>query len=197
MIDVVDPHVQFTAGDFVRNCRTAGAADPRTWRDFAGCRWRGVLPVATFLHGLSAAPPADPELRRELQQRARQEGTAALHRELVLHDPATGDPPSHRRHTNRIVRALEVHRAYRAATVVVPQSRVLYAATTGCSPSGCSASRVELYARIDRRVEQMFAVGLDAEVAALRACGYHADTPGMRTIGYAEFFREVSSRGTP
>ena len=34
----------------------------------------------------------------------------------------------------------------------------------------------------------MFAHGLAAEVTALRARGLHRDTPGLRSIGYAEFF---------
>ena len=189
LIDVVDPDVQFTAGDFVRS------ADRLVRR----IRDRGGTPLVaggaafylwSFLHGLSAAPPADAELRTELQERAREEGAAVLHRELALHDPATAArlPVAD---TNRIVRALEVHRltgqplsSFRSPAAVRRDFRVLTV--------GLQRERVELYARIDRRVERMFAVGLDAEVAALRARGYRADTPGMRSIGYAEFFRDVS-----
>ena len=191
LIDVIDPDVQFTAGDFVRN------AD----RLVRQIHERGGTPLVaggaafylwSFLHGLSAAPPADTELRTELQERARKEGTTALHRELELYDPVSAArlPVAD---TNRIVRALEVHRltgqplsSFRSPAAVRRDYRVLTV--------GLQRERVELYARIDRRVEQMFAVGLDAEVVALRARGYHADTPGMRSIGYAEFFREVSPR---
>ena len=189
LIDVVEPAVQFTAGHFVR------AAE----RLVTEIRARGGVPVIaggaafylwSFLHGLSAAPPADPALRRELQRRARQDGAAALHRELALHDPvsaarlATGD-------TNRIVRALEVCRltGRPLSAFVSPQ------AARGDYPFltlGLQRERQELYARIDRRVERMFAAGLAAEVAALRARGYHAGTPGMRSIGYAEFFRDTA-----
>ena len=189
LIDVVDPDVQFTAGDFVR------AAE----RLVEQIRGRGGIPLVaggaafylwSFLHGLSAAPPADAVLRGELQERARKEGAAALHRELALHDPDTaarlpaGD-------TNRIVRALEVHRltgqplsSFRSPEAVRRDYTVL--------TLGLQRERPELYARIDRRVEQMFAAGLAAEVASLRARGYTSDTPGMRSIGYAEFFREAS-----
>ena len=191
LIDVVDPDVQFTAGDFVRVAE----------RLVEQIRGRGGIPLVaggaafylwSFLHGLSAAPPADAGLRRALQERARQEGSAALHRELTLHDPDTaarlpaGD-------TNRIVRALEVHRltgqplsSFRSPGAVRRDYSVLVL--------GLQRERPELYARIDRRVEQMFAAGLAAEVASLRARGYRSDTPGMRSIGYAEFFREASPR---
>ena len=189
LIDVVDPDVQFTAGHFVR------AAE----RLVEQIRGRGGIPLVaggaafylwSFLHGLSAAPPADAELRRELQARARKEGAAALHRELELHDPDTASrlPAGD---TNRIVRALEVHRitgqplsSFRSPGAARRDYTVLVL--------GLRRERPELYSRIDRRVEQMFAAGLATEVASLRARGYRSDTPGMRSIGYAEFFREVS-----
>ena len=49
--------------------------------------------------------------------------------------------------------------------------------------------RAELYERINRRVEQMFNDGLPEEWKRLCANGCTADSPGMRAIGYAEFFR--------
>jgi tRNA dimethylallyltransferase len=48
--------------------------------------------------------------------------------------------------------------------------------------------REELYARIDARVESMFESGLKDEVAGLILAGYGKDDPGMRAIGYREFF---------
>ena len=189
LIDVVEPEVQFTAGDFVRAAQ----------RLVAEIHGRGGLPLVaggaafylwSFLHGLSAAPPADPDLRRRLQRRALQEGAAALHRELARRDPAAaarlpaGD-------TNRVVRALEVYQltGRPLSTFRSPQTaRRDYTLLT----LGLRRERSELYARIDRRVERMFAAGLAAEVAALRARGYGADTPGLRSIGYAEFFQETA-----
>ena len=49
--------------------------------------------------------------------------------------------------------------------------------------------RAELYERINRRVEQMFNDGLPEEWKRLCVNGCTADSPGMRAIGYAEFFR--------
>lgn len=187
LIDVAAPEAQFTAGDFVRAAH----------RLVADIHRRDRLPLIaggaafylwSFLHGLPAAPPADPELRRKLQQRARREGADALHRELALRDPAAaarlpaGD-------TNRVVRALEVYRLTGRpwSTFRPPQAmRRDYPLLI----LGLQRERPALYARIDRRVEQMFRAGLAAEVAALRARGYHAGTPGLRSIGYAEFFHE-------
>ncbi|MCE5255817.1 MAG: tRNA (adenosine(37)-N6)-dimethylallyltransferase MiaA, partial [Spirochaetaceae bacterium] len=53
---------------------------------------------------------------------------------------------------------------------------------------GILRPRSELNERIDARVESMFADGLADEVSGLMAKGYGADSPGMRAIGYREFF---------
>ena len=190
LIDVIEPDAQFTAGDFVR------AAD-RAVTEITG---RGGLPLVaggaafylwSFLYGLSPAPPADPALRQRLRERHAREGADRLHAELARCDPTTaarlpvGD-------TNRIIRALEVfHLSGRPLSSfhlpAVPRDRYTLLLL------GLQRERAELYARIDRRVDQMFDLGLAAEVAALRARGYTAATPGMRSIGYAEFFDPSST----
>ena len=48
--------------------------------------------------------------------------------------------------------------------------------------------RKELYERIDRRVVSMFEKGLREEVEKLKDMGYGKDSPGMKAIGYREFF---------
>ena len=193
LIDIVDPEVQFTVGGFVRAAERL-VAQIHGRHGVAIVAGGAAFYLWSFLHGLSAAPPPDPVLRRRLRARARQEGSAALHREL-----ARCDPPSAERlpagDTNRIVRALEVYqlsgRPLSAFPPPTAQRRDYDLLTVGLH-----RERPELYARIDRRVAQMFASGLSAEVAALRARGYHADTPGMRSIGYAEFFSEASEAET-
>ena len=58
---------------------------------------------------------------------------------------------------------------------------------------GLLRDRVEMYARIDHRVEEMFAHGLLEEVRHLMAMGYQSGDPGMKGIGYREFF--IMQRG--
>ena len=48
--------------------------------------------------------------------------------------------------------------------------------------------REVLYQRIRQRVDGMFEAGLEKEVKALLAKGYTKDTPGMKAIGYSEWF---------
>jgi tRNA dimethylallyltransferase len=51
---------------------------------------------------------------------------------------------------------------------------------------GLIRPREALYARVDARIEAMFAAGLLDEVRGLLAKGYAADLPGMSAIGYRE-----------
>ena len=51
---------------------------------------------------------------------------------------------------------------------------------------GLIRPRPELYARVDARIEAMFAAGLMDEVRSLRSRGYSPDLPTMSAIGYRE-----------
>ena len=53
---------------------------------------------------------------------------------------------------------------------------------------GLSRPRKELYRRINERTAQMFKQGLPNEVRALYEKGYTPNDPGLRAIGYREFF---------
>jgi tRNA dimethylallyltransferase len=55
---------------------------------------------------------------------------------------------------------------------------------------GLERPREELYRRIDERCALMFRQGLPDEVRRLHEAGYGPGDPGMRAIGYREFFIE-------
>ena len=194
LIDVVDPERQFTAGDFVRAAdRLVTEIDRRGGRVVVA--GGAAFYLWSFLHGLPSAPPADPRIRRVLQDRLRREGAAKLHAELARTDP-TGAARLPAADANRVLRALEVYQltglpwsSFRPAETVRRDVELLLV--------GLHRERAELYERIDRRVEEMFAGGLADEVAALRARGCHRDTPGLRSIGYAEFFAAASAASAP
>ena len=190
LIDICEPDEQFTAGDFVR---LAAAACQDIFR-------RGKLPVISggagfylknIIMGLPGAPPSDPEIRGRLRQELREQGAAALMAELARLDPASAG----RIHINdeyRLLRALEVCRASGR-----PLSSFQSSGAADGSPApyrflliGLSRPREVLYRRIDERCQTMFRQGLPAEVDRLFAAGYTPRDPGMRAIGYREFFVE-------
>jgi tRNA dimethylallyltransferase len=57
---------------------------------------------------------------------------------------------------------------------------------------GLTRPRPELYERVDRRIEEMFAHGFLDEVKRLLAQGYSPTLPTMSAIGYRECIRVVN-----
>jgi tRNA dimethylallyltransferase len=185
LIDIMDPRVQFDAGQFVRRAQQA----------IAEIQARGGLPVLcggtayylrSFICGLPQAPASDPQVRRELKEELARQGLEPLLAELARVDPATRAAVAEA-DAYRVLRALEVYRASGrplSSFVNPDRPRADYAFLT----LGLSRERPELYRRIDARVEGMFAAGLSREVAGLLARGYGPADPGLRGIGYREFF---------
>ena len=114
------------------------------------------------------------------------EGAAALYAELGRVDPATAGRISEN-DTYRILRALEVYEI---------SGRPLSSFDLPQTPRedfevvlvGLWRDRAELSARIEKRVGAMMAAGLPAEVEAVCRMGYGPTSPGLRGIGYREFF---------
>jgi tRNA dimethylallyltransferase len=186
LIDIVNPDVQFDAGQFVR----------RAERAVEEIRARGGLPLLcggtayylrSFICGLAQAPASDPGVRRQLKEELARRGLAALLEELGRADPVTRAAVANA-DSYRVLRALEVYRG---------SGRPLSSFVNPDMPRedysflilGLARERVELYRRIDARVEGMFAAGLPDEMAGLLARGYGPADPGLRGIGYREFFQ--------
>ena len=128
----------------------------------------------------------DEELRGSLNARYDALGGEAMLRELAAFDPerAAKLHPSDRR---RIVRAIEIYRltgetisAHDARTKALPPRYDAARIVLGCR------DRSELYARIDKRVDDMVAAGLFDEVAGLLQSGLSPESTAMQAIGYKE-----------
>ncbi len=188
LIDVVQPDEEFTLPDFLDRATSA----------IEEIRERGHLPllvggtvlyINALLDGREVPRVSpDPELRRRLEQQAAEQGLPALYQELIKQDPAAADyiDPSNLR---RIVRALEVY--YTSGELFShnrgktnPRYRPLKLALT--------LEREALYERADRRVEQMFQAGLEAEVQRLLTAGYSPTLPSMSSVGYAQVARYLA-----
>jgi tRNA dimethylallyltransferase len=186
LIDIRDPSQQFNAGDFVRLADEA-------CMEITG---RGKLPVVSggtgfylknFILGLSEAPPSDTEVREKLKLELREKGAASLMEELAAGDPVSAG----RIHINdeyRLLRALEVLRVsgkpLSSFEASPEQKRSRFRFVT----IGISRPREELYRRINLRCAEMFRQGLADEVRSLYEAGYTPNDPGLRAIGYREFF---------
>ncbi len=147
------------------------------------------LYVRALCEGMDDLPQADPELRERLTCRLANEGVDALAAELRELDPAyyaTVD----RRNPARVMRALEVclqtGRPYSEQRTGQRRPRPF-----GIVKVGVDLPREELYARIDRRVDQMVSDGLEAEARALYP---YRTLNALQTVGYREFFDYFEGR---
>jgi len=192
LIDIRNPDEQFNTGDFVRlaeeACRAALA--------------RGNLPVVSggtgfyiknLVMGLSEAPPSDETLRLELKKELALKGAPSLMEELAKADPVSAA----RIHINdeyRLLRALEVFAlSGRPLSSYASPWNLPSESSPDNSPFrfllvGLRRSREELYRRINERAAAMFRAGLAAEVRRLYEAGFTPENPGLKAIGYREFF---------
>lgn len=182
LIDLVDPDEEFNLALFLELAN----------RKLEEVRSRGKLPLLVggtglyiwaFLEGwrLPHAPP-NPQLRKELEERARIEGIDSLYQELWEVDPEAArriDP----RNLRRVIRALEVYRSCGRRFSELGRKSSLKA---GVLIIGLHLPRPELYRRIDLRVEEMIQKGLVEEVRRLLEQGYSPSLPSMSGVGYRE-----------
>jgi tRNA dimethylallyltransferase len=190
LINIRNPDEQFNTGDFVRLAREA----------ITGIARRGALPVVAggtgfylknLVMGLPEAPPSDGAIRSELKRELHEKGAAALMGELARFDPASAGK-IHQNDEYRLLRALEV---LRVSGRPLSSFQTSGAVQGGDSQfdfriAGLFRPREELYKRIDVRCATMFAQGLPDEVRKLHEAGYSPRDPGIRAIGYREFFVE-------
>jgi tRNA dimethylallyltransferase len=141
------------------------------------------LYIKAVCDGIDDLPDADPELRKALHDRLETEGLAPLRGMLMKLDPeysAIVDPAN----PNRIIRALEVclttgktYTSFRNHQTVKRDFRIIRV--------GLELPRAELHHRINSRVEQMMADGLEPEARGLYPMRH---LNALNTVGYRELF---------
>jgi len=147
-----------------------------------------ALYLKALLHGLFEGPPADETIRQELMREAVEAGSEALHKRLVKIDPVTAKK-LHSNDCRRIIRALEVYqltgRPISAWQQQWPSKQANQQRTT-TQVHYLDVPRTELYARIDRRVREMFKQGLVEEVRGLLKLPYPLGKEARQALGYKE-----------
>ena len=120
----------------------------------------------------------DPEFRRALEDKTADE----LYHMLLEVDPVAAEKVD-RRNIRRVVRALEV---YRQARTPFSQLKRKQEPAFKSLIIGLTASREEVYRRVDQRVDEMLKQGLVAEVERLVSLGYDLNLPAMSGVGYRQ-----------
>ena len=186
MLDVADPWENYSVARYVQDA--VPVVDDILERGKLPIIAGGTgLYIDNLVAGREFAPfPADSGLRETLQRRAREEGLPALLHELQQVDPVAAD----RLHPNdekRIIRALEVYQA--TGKTITQHDRESRAIPDRYAPLTIALNfreRPWLWERIDRRVDQMMAQGLEGEVRGLLAQGIPSTCTAMQAIGYKE-----------
>ena len=129
----------------------------------------------------------DERLRTELEEQKNKNGIYWLHDKLKRLDPAAAEKIDARNY-RRTIRALEVIlTTARKFSEQRGQSESPYHLIT----IGLMRPRAELYERVDKRIDLMFANGFLDEVKGLLAKGYSPSLPTMSAIGYRECVRVI------
>lgn len=186
LIDILTPDQQFNVSDFV------DYADSACEDIFS----RGKIPVVcggtgfyirNFLYGVPKTPVSDEKIRLELQERIKKEGNQSLYDELIKVDPVSASK-IHVNDSYRICRALEVF-------YISGKTRTSYQIDQNKLREKydfkfivLKPEREILYKRIRERVDLMFEMGLENEINELKKQGYNQFSPGLKAIGYSEWF---------
>jgi tRNA dimethylallyltransferase len=188
LIDVVDLTESFDAAQFVRLANEAVTDIQSRGRVPIFCGGTGLY-FKAFLEGLGEAPPADEALRAQIEAAPLLELLA----ELAEKDPVTYEKID-RRNPRRVIRAIEVIRLT-GKPFSAQKSQWSDSATPakksgldGVSPHmiGFAREAADLRARIDARVDTMFARGLVEETRCLMERGFTQNKTAMQALGYRQ-----------
>ena len=187
LIDIRDPLQAYSAAEFAADAARL-VAEINARGKLALLVGGTMLYFKALFEGLDAMPPAAPQVRAELDERAAREGWPALHAELARLDPVTAArlAPND---SQRIQRALEVQRVSgRPLSSFHSRSDASPAAMAGIPLIALEpGDRAWLHERIAQRFDTMLASGFLDEVKSLRSRGdLHAELPSMRCVGYRQ-----------
>ena len=181
LLDVADLSAAFDAAQFVRLATAAVVEIQARGRIPIFCGGTGLY-FKAWLEGLGEAPPSDARVRAELEVTP----LAELLAELEQRDPLTYARID-RQNPRRVIRAVEVIRltgkpfsAQRAnwnPEVRSQKSEVIFC---------FSREPADLRARIETRVDTMFAAGLVDETRALLSLGLQQNRNAMQALGYRQ-----------
>ncbi len=190
LLDILEPTEPFSAGDFVSTADKA----------ITGILERKRVPVVvggtnfyirSLLFGLFPSPPHDPDLRARLECDWDLDSQGVFEK-LVNLDPEAAAliGPADRQ---RILRALEVGEVS-GEPISAHWRRHQKASRYNALLTAPHRLRPDLYAKIDRRVDTMFAGGLVEEVRRILDSGVPSDSHSLKAIGYREIVNMLSGR---
>ena len=173
LVDILPPDASYSVADFQQQAAEL----------ISQITLRGNLPILVGGTGLYikalledyqfSSVEENPELRRQLETFASEQGTDKLYARLKKEDPAAAE----RLHPN------DVRRVVRALETALSGDRV-----------SLSMDRDFLYERINQRVDRMLEEGLEEEVRALLKAGVPTDCLSMKSLGYRQMAEYLTGK---
>jgi len=195
LIDICDPAESYSAADFARDAQ-------QLIEDIIGRGKTPVLVGGTMLYykallaGLSELPPANAEIRSEIQAEADALGWEVLHQRLAVIDPISA-ARIHPNDPQRLMRALEVFAVSGQTLTALTQEQKPGLALPTWQIAVAPSDRKLLHKRIELRFDQMLAQNFQAEVEKLLARGdLHIDLPAIRCVGYRQMWQFLNGELT-
>ncbi|MDE7212584.1 MAG: tRNA (adenosine(37)-N6)-dimethylallyltransferase MiaA [Lachnospiraceae bacterium] len=187
LIDILPPKEEFNVVRFQALAREA----------MEGIYARGKIPVIVggtgfYIQAVTNAvdfteSDTDTALREELFAYAQEHGAAALHKRLAAVDPQAA-AQIHENNIKRTIRALEYHAQTGGRISEHNEEQAGHISPYELYYFVLTAPRDILYENINRRVDEMMAMGLPAEVARLKEEGCTRGMVSMQGLGYKELF---------
>ena len=189
LIDFLDPSQPYSAANYAVDARRVMDDLDTQGKKYIVVGGSGLY-LRALIDGLASIPSADETIRSELAAFVAQHGKDALHRRLAEVDPCTAA----RLKPNdavRISRALEVYQLTGKPISQWHQSERIRDHRT-YRLVVLDMDREALYARINRRADEMLHAGLIGEVRGILAQGYAASLNALRTVGYREVIAHIN-----
>lgn len=190
LIDCLDPQDPYSVADFLdRVGPIIDAIRSRSKRPII-CGGTAFY-LNAFLYGYELDDRGvNPDLQKTLLAQVDSEGLGSLVTQLLAQEPAC-EQWMDLSNPRRVVRAL-VQLDAGISPSKAAQSRLPFRPDVSCV--GLSMDRDKLRDRIDRRVDEMIALGLVAEVKDLLSRGVDPTCPAFQGIGYKEVVAHLSGR---
>ncbi|MBI3307020.1 MAG: tRNA (adenosine(37)-N6)-dimethylallyltransferase MiaA [Candidatus Omnitrophica bacterium] len=187
LIDILSPARSFSAFDFRKKALVKIREIVKKNKIPVVVGGSGLY-VRLLLEGFSGQPGADWSIRRRIEAEIKKDGLAPFYRRLQTLDPAAAEKtkPTDEK---RIVRALEIIEISRKKPSEWHQKKADPLHALGFEPLliGLRRERSELYADINRRVDQMFRKGLVKEVKKLAQ--FRLSRTAQLAVGYKEILQ--------
>ena len=189
LLDIVNPDQDFNANLYSQLAR--GVIDKLGEERKVAIVVGGTgLYLKALFHGLFPGGSSNQRVRERLRQQGEKDGGVELYERLRQIDPSTAER-LHPRDLFRIIRALEVFECTGKPMSMLQMEHGFKERMFFTLKVGLRRPRSELYAGINRRVEEMMELGFITEVRELLNRGYGPQLKSMQALGYRHMVQHL------